>query len=145
MRYRSEELRWYFSRTLPEYIFLKNRWLLVLHFSLFLLSWFFSHHVFIDKVPSLNDLKFHPGKSFFDSNKFSLNQRNLCIAIRSKKDFFNSKAFLGCLNENILEDKMVSWFNKKFSLYQEIFCWVKENFVQWNFSSGVICRYWSKN
>ena len=36
----------------------------------------------------------HPEKSFFDSKKISLNQRNFCIAIRSKNSFFDLKKFL---------------------------------------------------
>ena len=35
-------------------------------------------------------------KSFFDTKKISLKQRNLCIAIRSKKSFFDLKKSLDC-------------------------------------------------
>ena len=40
----------------------------------------------------LNDL--HSKKIFFDSNKISLNQTNLCIAIWPKKSFFDLKKCL---------------------------------------------------
>ena len=38
----------------------------------------------------------HPERSFFDLKNISLNQTNLCIAIRPKKSFFNLKKFLDC-------------------------------------------------
>ena len=41
-------------------------------------------------------LKAQPKESFFDSKKISLNQTNLCIALRSKKGFFGLKKSFDC-------------------------------------------------
>ena len=50
-------------------------------------------------------LGYTPRKTFIYSNKISLNQRNLCIAVRAKKDFFNSqKCFFFRFNQILLVD-----------------------------------------
>ena len=48
------------------------------------------------EISTVISRKMQPEKSFFDSKKTSLNQTNLCIAVRSKKAFFDLNKFLDC-------------------------------------------------
>ena len=54
----------------------------------------------------------HTEKSFVDKKNF-FNQTNLCIAIRTKKSFFDLKK---CLDFSSFESKKWKWFTEIFSL-----------------------------